>query len=131
MAPAARTEVCTHNAPKAIGPYSQAISAGGFVFISGQIPLDPATATIVPGAIREQTRQVLKNLEAILLEAGLTFEHVVKTEVFLKDMNDFNAMNEVYGSFFGSETKPARYAVQVSRLPRDVLIEIACNAYRG
>ncbi|MGC9323740.1 MAG: RidA family protein [Desulfomonilia bacterium] len=125
------TEIYTEEASKAIGPYSQAVSAGDFVFVSGQIPLDPVTATIVQGGIREQTRQVMKHIEAILRTVGLTFENVVKSEVFLKDMNDFIAMNEVYGSFFTSGIHPSRQAVQVSRLPRDVLIEISCIAYRG
>jgi len=123
--------ICAETAPKAIGSYSQAVMAGDFVFVSGQIPMSPSTAVIVPGGIKEQTRQALKNIEAILAEAGLTFGHVVRAEVFLKDMNDFSAMNEVYATFFTGETKPARHAVEVSRLPRDVLVEISCIAYRG
>jgi len=125
------TPIVAEAAPKAIGPYSQAVMAGNFVFVSGQIPLSPSTAIIVQDGIREQTRQVIKNIEAILIEAGLSLMSVVKTEVFLKDMNDFAAMNEVYATFFTGETKPARQTVQVSRLPRDVLIEISCIAYRG
>ena len=125
------TPIVAEAAPKAIGPYSQAVMAGNFVFVSGQIPLSPSTAIIVQDGIREQTRQVIKNIEAVLIEAGLSLMSVVKTEVFLKDMNDFTAMNEVYATFFTGETKPARQTVQVSRLPRDVLIEISCIAFRG
>jgi len=123
--------ISAETAPKAIGPYSQAVMAGDFVFVSGQIPMSPSTAIIVPGGVREQTTQVLKNIEAILTEAGLTLGRVVRAEVFLKDMNDFSAMNEVYATFFTGEAKPARQAVEVSRLPRDVLVEISCIAFRG
>jgi 2-iminobutanoate/2-iminopropanoate deaminase len=122
--------IMTDNAPRAIGPYSQAVSAGNFVFVSGQLPLNPATGDIVPAGIKEQTAQVLENINAILVSAGLSTEHVVKTEVFLKDIDDFAAMNEVYASFFTGRTKPARFTVQVSRLPRGALIEIACMAYQ-
>ncbi len=121
----------TNQAPPAIGPYSQAVAAGGFVFVSGQIPLDPETMAIVPGGIREQTEQVLMNIGSILGSARLGFPDIVKTEVFLKDMGDFAVMNEVYASFFNGDIKPARAAVEVSRLPRNALIEIACTAYRG
>jgi 2-iminobutanoate/2-iminopropanoate deaminase len=121
--------IMTDDAPRAIGPYSQAVSAGGFVFISGQLPLNPATGDIVPTGIKEQTAQVLENINAILVSAGLSTEHVVKTEVFLKDIGHFAAMNEVYASFFTGRTKPARFTVQVSRLPMEALIEIACTAY--
>ena len=123
--------ITTASAPKAVGPYSQATAAGGFVFVSGQIPLDPSSGAVVPGGIREQTGRVLKNIGAILTEAGLTPRSVVKTEVFLKDMNDFAAMNEVYASYFAGEIVPARVTVEVSRLPRDVLVEISCTAYGG
>jgi 2-iminobutanoate/2-iminopropanoate deaminase len=122
--------IMTDNAPRAIGPYSQAVSAGGFVFISGQLPLNPATGDIVSAGIKEQTMQVLENINAILASTGLSTEHVLKTEVFLKDIDDFAAMNEVYASFFTGRTKPARFTVQVSRLPREALIEIACTAYQ-
>jgi 2-iminobutanoate/2-iminopropanoate deaminase len=118
-----KERVQTDNAPKAIGPYSQAVKANGFIFASGQIPLDPASMQIVEGGIREQTAQVLKNLSAVLEAAGSSLDRVVKTSVFLQDLSDFVDMNEVYGKFFG-ETPPARSTVQVSRLPRDVRIEI-------
>ena len=123
--------VHSEDAPRAIGPYSQAVSAGDFVFVSGQIGMDPSSGGIVEGDIRNQTAQVLNNIRAILVSAGLSMENVVKAEVFLKDMNDFTAMNEVYASYFSGGIKPARAAVQVARLPRDVLIEISCVAYRG
>jgi 2-iminobutanoate/2-iminopropanoate deaminase len=118
-----KDRVQTDNAPKAIGPYSQAIKANGFVFASGQIPLDPATMQIVEGGIREQTERVMNNLEAVLQAAGSSLEGVVKTTVFLKDLTDFAEMNEVYGGFF-KQTPPARSTVEVARLPRDVRVEI-------
>jgi len=118
-----REEVCTDRAPAAIGPYSQAVKAGGFVFLSGQIPLDPATGTIVEGDIRAQTRRVLCNLREVLLAAGSSLEKVVKVTVYLRDLNDYVAVNEVYAEFFGA-SRPARAAVEVCRLPRDVGIEI-------
>jgi len=123
--------VHSDDAPKAIGPYSQAVSAGNFTFVSGQIGMDPRTGNIVEGGIREQTSQVLNNLRAILVSAGLSTKDVVKAEVYLRDMNDFAVMNEVYAASFSGDTKPARAAVQVARLPRDVLVEISCIAYRG
>jgi 2-iminobutanoate/2-iminopropanoate deaminase len=115
--------VHTANAPQAIGPYSQAIKANGFVFASGQIPLDPSTKQVVEGGIREQTERVMNNLKAVLEAAGTTLGHVVKTTVFLADLNDFVEMNDTYGRFF-TDKPPARSTVQVSRLPRDVRIEI-------
>lgn len=126
-----RRAIHSDNAPKAIGPYSQAVSGGGFVFVSGQIGLDPASGNIVEGGIREQSAQVLRNINAIVGAAGLAMKDIVKTEVFLKDMDDFAAMNEVYATFFPGDGKPARAAVQVARLPRDVLVEISCIAYQG
>jgi len=113
------------SAPKALGPYSQAIVAGGMVYCAGQIPLDPRTGNIVAGGVAEQTHQVLKNLRAVLKAAGSDLERAVKTTVFLKNMNDFAAMNEVYGrpEYFGA-APPARSTVEVARLPRDVLVEI-------
>lgn len=119
--------ISTDKAPKAIGPYSQAIVANGFVFCSGQIPLDPATGTLVTGPIADQTRQVMQNLTNVLKQAGSDLNKVVKTTVFLKDMNDFDQMNAVYGEFF-SETKPARATVQVGKLPRDAGVEIEAVA---
>jgi 2-iminobutanoate/2-iminopropanoate deaminase len=113
----------TKNAPSAIGPYSQAIKAGNLLFISGQVPLVPETGVVVEGGIREQTAQSLKNLKAILAEAGADFSNVVKTSVFIKDMNEFGDINEVYAEYFG-EYKPARACVEVARLPKDVRVEI-------
>ncbi len=119
--------ISTEKAPGAIGPYSQAIKAGGMVFCSGQIPIDPATGNFVSDVVAEQTEQVLKNLNEVLAAAGASLNDVVKTTVFLADMNDFAEMNEVYGRFF-SETKPARATVQAARLPRDAKVEIECVA---
>jgi 2-iminobutanoate/2-iminopropanoate deaminase len=119
--------ISTEKAPSAIGPYSQAIRIGNLVFCSGQIPIDPATGEFVSGGIKEQTEQVLKNLTAVLESAGATLQNVVKTTVFLADMNDFAAMNEVYARFF-SDNKPARSTVQAARLPRDAKVEIECIA---
>jgi 2-iminobutanoate/2-iminopropanoate deaminase len=121
-------KVETPNAPKAIGPYSQAIIAGPFLFISGQIPLDPETSTVKEHTIQGQTLRVLKNLEAILHAARLSFQDVVKVEVFLKNMDDFAAMNAIYAEQFKGPIHPARQTVQVSRLPMDVLLEISCIA---
>ncbi|BAA29948.1 137aa long hypothetical protein [Pyrococcus horikoshii OT3] len=121
--------IFTENAPKPIGPYSQAIKAGNFLFIAGQIPIDPKTGEIVKGDIKDQTRQVLENIKAILEAAGYSLNDVIKVTVYLKDMNDFAKMNEVYAEYFG-ESKPARVAVEVSRLPKDVLIEIEAIAYK-
>ena len=117
--------VKTDAAPGALGPYSQAIVAGGVVYCAGQIPLDPATGQIVSGGIAQQTEQVLKNLGAVLEASGSGLDRAVKTTVFLKDMNDFAAMNEVYGKpeYFGA-APPARSTVEVARLPRDVRVEI-------
>lgn len=115
--------VFTEQAPRAIGPYSQAVKAGGFVFVSGQIALDPATGQLVLGDVRLQTRRVLENLRAILEAAGSSLDKVVRTTVYLKDLNDFNAMNEEYTLFF-RDARPARATVQVAKLPRDALVEI-------
>ena len=125
-----RDRIQTDNAPKAIGPYSQAIKANGVVYASGQIPLDPKTMQIVEGGIREQTERVMNNLSAVLEAAGSSLDRVVKTTVFLADLGDFSDMNDVYGRFFG-EIPPARSTVQVSRLPRDVRIEIDVIALAG
>jgi 2-iminobutanoate/2-iminopropanoate deaminase len=118
-----KQKVMTDKAPKAIGPYSQGVIANGFVFVSGQIPFDPATGELVTGPIEDQARQVLKNVAAVLDAAGSSLDKVVKASVFLQDMNDFARMNAVYGEFFRAPY-PARAAVQVARLPRDVGIEI-------
>jgi 2-iminobutanoate/2-iminopropanoate deaminase len=118
-----RDVVSSPNAPKAIGPYSQAIKAGNLLFLSGQIPLDPATGNIVEGDITAQTERVLQNVMAVLAAAGASFANVVRTTVFLADMNEFAAMNAVYGKFV-VEPPPARSTVQVARLPKDVRVEI-------
>ena len=119
--------IATDRAPKAIGPYSQAVRAGNLVFASGQIPIDPNTGEFVPGGIAEQTEQVLRNLTAVFEAAGLGLSQVIKTTVFLTDMNDFTAMNEVYGRFF-AEQPPARATVQAAGLPRDARVEIEAIA---
>jgi 2-iminobutanoate/2-iminopropanoate deaminase len=116
--------------PKPIGPYSHSVAAGPFVFVSGQIPIDPVTNKLAGDTIESQTTQVIDNLEAILKAQGLTLANVVKTEVFLKHITDLKKMNEIYGKRFQDENKPARQAVQVSRLPQDALIEISCIAYQ-
>lgn len=118
-----REVISTPDAPKAIGPYSQAIKAGGFVFTAGQVAFDPVTGQVVAGDVSAQTERVMKNLAAILLAAGSGFEKVVRCTVFLKSMNDFAAMNEVYGRYF-TAAPPARSTVEVARLPKDVLVEI-------
>ncbi|HXE11959.1 MAG TPA: RidA family protein [Bryobacteraceae bacterium] len=115
--------ICTEAAPKAIGPYSQAVRVGNFVFLSGQIPNDPATGQVLEGTIEKQTERVLENMKAVLRAAGLTFENVVKTTVFLRNLNDFTYMNEVYARYF-SKNPPARSTIQAARLPREVDIEI-------
>lgn len=118
-----RDAISTPDAPQAIGPYSQAIRAGNLLFASGQIPIDPVTGAVVDGDIAAQTRRVLENVAGVLKAAGASFDHVVKTTVFLADMNDFAAMNAVYGEYF-SQPAPARSTVQVARLPRDARVEI-------
>jgi 2-iminobutanoate/2-iminopropanoate deaminase len=118
-----RDVVITEHAPQAIGPYSQAIKAGGFVFVSGQIPIDPTTGLIAQSEVAAQTDRILQNLKAILTAAGTSLDNVVKTTVFLKSMGDFAAMNEVYARFW-KKAPPARSTVEVSRLPKDVLVEI-------
>lgn len=123
-----KTAISTPDAPGAIGPYSQAIRAGDFLFVSGQIPLDPATGALIQGDIAAQTHRVLRNLAAILEAAGASFHHVVKTTVYLADMSEFAAMNEVYGTYFPAPA-PARATVQAARLPRDVRVEIDLIAY--
>jgi len=118
-----RSTISTPNAPKAIGPYSQAIRARGLVFVSGQVAIDPATQQVIEGDVAAQTDRVLKNISAILASAESKLDQVLRTTVFLKNMNDFAAMNEVYGKHFGT-APPARSTVEVSRLPKDVLVEI-------
>ena len=114
--------ISTANAPAAIGPYSQGIDGGAVVITSGQLPIDPATGTF-PAGVADQTRQSLRNVQAVLAEAGLTMDNIIKTTVFLKDMNSFGEMNQVYASFFEKDP-PARSAVEVARLPKDALVEI-------
>jgi len=128
--PAVKEMIATDRAPRAIGPYSQAVRAGELVFASGQIPIDPTTGEFVAGGIAEQTEQVLRNLRAVFEAAGLTMNQIVKTTVFLADMDDFTAMNEVYGRFFDGEP-PARATVQAARLPRDARVEIEAIALVG
>ncbi len=122
-----RDAVSTPKAPAAIGPYSQAIKAGNLLFLSGQIPLDPATGQLVPGGIEAQTRQVFTNIGAILGAAGLSFDAVVSATVYVSDMNDFAKVNEVYATYFSSPA-PARATVQVARLPKGALVEIQITA---
>jgi len=121
-----KSAIKTDQAPAALGPYSQGVRAGDTLYVSGQVPLDPATGAVVAGAITEQTTQVTKNIAGILSAAGLSASNVVKTTVFLKDIGDFAAMNEVYAKFFAAEGNiaPARSTVEVARLPKDVLVEI-------
>jgi len=121
--------ISTVNAPAAIGPYSQANLANGILYISGQIPVDPVTGKLVEG-IEKETHQVMKNLEAILTEAGLTFKNVVKATIFLKSMDDFAVMNDIYASYLDAESYPARETVQVSCLPKNVDIEISMIAHQ-
>lgn len=122
--------ISTTAAPGAIGPYSQAVKAGGFLFASGQIPLDPATGTITEGGIAAQAHQVLRNLGAVLQAAGVSYDRVVKTTVYLADMADFPAVNEVYGTYFPAPA-PARATIQAAALPRNVRVEIDLVAYLG
>jgi len=124
------TPVATTDAPAAIGPYSQAIRAGGFVFVSGQIPLDPVTGSLIQGTVAEQAHRVLQNLGAILKAAGCSYQGVVKTTVYLSDMSDFAAVNEVYATYFPAPA-PARATIQAARLPRDVKVEIDAVAFLG
>lgn len=124
-----KNAIYTKSAPDAVGPYSQAISAGDLVITSGQIPLNPATGAMVEGGIVEQTEQVMKNLQAVLAQAGLSFANVLKTTVFLADINDFTAMNNVYAKYF-TQPYPARSAVQVAALPKGAKVEIECICAR-
>lgn len=119
--------IATEKAPAALGPYSQAIRVNGMIYCSGQIPINPATGTIEATTIEEQTAQSISNLRNVLEKAGSSLSNVVKTTVFIKDMNDFAALNKVYAEMFG-DTKPARSCVEVARLPKDVLVEIECIA---
>jgi 2-iminobutanoate/2-iminopropanoate deaminase len=131
MATTLQRKISTADAPSAIGPYSQAIVAGGFVHCSGQIALDPKTGQLIAGMITEQTERVLENLKAVLTASGSDFSKVVKTTVYLVSMEDFGAMNKVYGRYFQGDTTPARSTVGVNQLPRNALVEIDCVAVVG
>lgn len=121
--------ITTNNAPAPIGPYSQAILAGNTLYVSGQVAFDPASGNLITDSIQNETHRVMKNIEAILTEAGYAFSDIVKCSIFVKDLNNFAAINEVYGTYVG-ESKPARETVEVSRLPRDVNVEISCIAVK-
>lgn len=120
--------ISTSSAPAAVGPYAQAVAVGGMVFLSGQLPIDPETGDFPPGGVQAQARQCLENIKAVLQKSGLSMDHIVKTTVFLQDMKDFSAMNEVYASYFSQGHFPARSAVQVAALPKQALIEIEAVA---
>lgn len=122
-------QVQTDQAPKAIGPYSQAVKAGHYLFVSGQIGIDPASGKLIGESIQEQTKQVLRNIEAILAVEGLSFENIVKTEVYMKDLKDFQVMNTIYAEKFSCEVKAARATIEVSKLPLGALVEISCVAF--
>ena len=132
MSLAGKSSISTKNAPEAIGPYSQAVVSPQMIFTSGQIALDPATGQLVEGGIREQTKRVLENVAAILAEAQSDLQHVVRTTVYLKSMNDFAAMNEIYATYFARDgwVPPARSTVEVARLPKDALVEVDVIALR-
>ncbi|SMG37120.1 RidA family protein [Arenibacter troitsensis] len=122
--------ITTTNAPAPIGPYNQAVLAGNTLYISGQIPLDPKTGNLVSGDIKKETEQSMQNLKAILTEAGMTFENVVKSSIFVKDMHQFSQINEVYGAYFDADTAPARETVEVANLPKFVNVEISMIAIK-
>lgn len=121
-------EINTNQAPAAIGPYSQAVQIDDFIFLSGQLGIDPRTGKLAEGGISEQTHQVFRNIEGILKAAGLDLTHVVRSEIFMKDLNNFKTVNEIYSQKFSALLKPARQTVEVARLPMDALIEISCIA---
>lgn len=125
-----KTIITTSKAPAPIGPYSQAVLSGNMLFTSGQIAFNPETMTLVLDDIKTETKQVMENMKAVLTEAGLTFENVIKTSIFISDMNNFSQINEVYGSYFDDATAPARETVQVARLPKDVNVEISMIAVK-
>ena len=122
--------ITTTNAPAPIGPYNQAVLAGNTLYISGQIPIDPKTGDLVSGDIKKETEQSMQNLKAILTEAGMTFENVVKSSIFVKDMHQFSQINEVYGTYFDADTAPARETVEVANLPKFVNVEISMIAIK-
>ncbi len=123
--------ITTSKAPAPIGPYNQAVLVNGTLYTSGQIALDPSTGKLILDDIHTETKQVMKNMKAVLAAAEMTFEHVVKTSIFIADMNDFGAINEVYGSYFNNDTAPARETVQVARLPKNVNVEISMIAVKN
>jgi len=128
----AHTVVFSPQAPAPIGPYSQAIRAGGTVYVSGQIALDPATGQLVgDGDVAAETHQVMRNLQAVLMAAGLSMRHIVKCSIFVQDLGNFGLINDIYGSYFDADYAPARETVEVSRLPKDVQVEISCVAVEG
>lgn len=122
--------ITTAQAPAPIGPYNQAVLAGNTLYISGQIPIDPKTGDLISGDIKKETEQSMQNLKAILTEAGMTFEHVVKSSIFVKDMHQFSQINEVYGAYFDADTAPARETVEVANLPKFVNVEISMIAIK-
>ena len=124
-------QINTVTAPKAVGPYSQAIKVDKFVFCSGQIGLEPKTNTLVEGGVEKEAEQTLKNLSAVLEAAGLSFKNVIRTDIFLTNINDFSKVNEIYGKHFSKDPKPARQTVEVSKLPKGANIEVSCIAYKG
>lgn len=123
-----KTIISTDKAPKAVGPYSQAVQVGNLLFCSGQIPLDPVTNELISGGVEQQTQRVMENLQEVLESAGSSLEKVVKATIYVTDMNNYALVNEVYGSFFDKESAPARECVEVSRLPKDVLVEVSVIA---
>ncbi len=123
--------ITTTEAPAPIGPYNQAVQVGDMLFISGQIPMDPASGELISGDIKKETHQAMLNLRAILQEAGMSFENVIKTSIFVKDMGQFSDINEAYGSYFSSDTAPARETVEVANLPKYVNVEISMIAAKG
>ncbi len=125
-----KKQISSTGAPAAIGPYSQAIQAGDFLYVSGVLPIDPSTGKVVEGTIETLLNRIIDNMEALLKAAGMTLDHVVKTDVFMKDLNDFQAMNKEYAKRFHGPVPPARTTVQVAKLPLDVRLEIACIAYK-
>ncbi|RFP63861.1 RidA family protein [Hymenobacter lapidiphilus] len=128
----AHTVIFSPQAPAPIGPYSQAIRAGGTVYVSGQIALDPATGQLVGGGdVAAETHQVMRNLQAVLTAAGLSMRHIVKCSIFVQDLGNFGLINDIYGSYFDADYAPARETVEVSRLPKDVQVEISCVAVEG
>jgi 2-iminobutanoate/2-iminopropanoate deaminase len=126
-----RKEIFTKNAPKPVGPYSQAVEANGFVFFSGQLGIDPKTNEMVLGGVEVETKQVMENLRNVLLEAGLDFSHVVRTDIFLKNISEFKIVNDIYKTYFTQSPMPARQTVEVSNMAKNALVEISCIAVKA